>query len=438
MADSVGAILARESRRTAPDYLAYVPRHWDGSDGDGLNEHFLVFDGPDDSLMAVWTQSPHPAGVARPEGASRQYNHIVFARSGDEGASWSAPTPIAGPRPAAPEDAMASWAFPMVTARGRIYVVFNQHIGLTGWIAMHTGRMGCVYSDDCGESWSVPEEVPFAPTRFDDPAGEIPAEWIVWQTPYRDSHGRFLAGYSHWLHPDRATLDRDAVPNWTWIESVVEFMRFDNLEDHPNPEAIEISRVVSGDDALRVPHYRHPACSVAQEPSVVPLPDGRLFCAMRTCAGAIWWSESSDEGRHWSDPRPLLYRPHGKPLENSVSCDPIYRLSDGRFVILFHNSHGLGEQENLPRNPLYLALGEFRPGSGQPIWFSQAHEFMDTGDRWVDGRIHDDGRHKGLPMYASFSSRGGRDVLWYPDRKFFLLGKRIDAELLDRLTVPGE
>ncbi|MEI7437276.1 MAG: hypothetical protein WCL16_10795 [bacterium] len=49
--------LLREVRRTNPDYIVYVP----ASDVDALadtgNEHFLVFDGPDDSLMAVWTQS---------------------------------------------------------------------------------------------------------------------------------------------------------------------------------------------------------------------------------------------------------------------------------------------------------------------------------------------------------------------------------------------
>ena len=31
----------------------------------------------------------------------------------------------------------------------------------------------------------------------------------------------------------------------------------------------------------------------------------------------------------------------------------------------------------------------------------------------------------------------GNDVLWYPDCKFFLLGKRITADLLAGLTVPA-
>ena len=81
MMSDVPAVLAREARRTNPDRIVYVPRHYDGSTSDGLNEHFLVFDGPDGSLMAVWTQSD-PAHLL-PD--TRQCNHIVFSRSTDEG-----------------------------------------------------------------------------------------------------------------------------------------------------------------------------------------------------------------------------------------------------------------------------------------------------------------------------------------------------------------
>ena len=36
------------------------------------------------------------------------------------------------------------------------------------------------------------------------------------------------------------------------------------------------------------------------------------------------------------------------------------------------------------------------------------------------------------------TNRGGNDVLWHPERKFFLLGKRITAEWLADLEVPTE
>ncbi|MBI4578063.1 MAG: hypothetical protein HY718_00080 [Planctomycetes bacterium] len=38
--------------------------------------------------------------------------------------------------------------------------------------------------------------------------------------------------------------------------------------------------------------------------------------------------------------------------------------------------------------------------------------------------------------YTSLTARRGNVVLWHPERKFFLLGKRITPELLEGLTVP--
>ena len=40
-------------------------------------------------------------------------------------------------------------------------------------------------------------------------------------------------------------------------------------------------------------------------------------------------------------------------------------------------------------------------------------------------------------VYTSFTSRRGNDVLWHPDRKFFLLGKRITRDFLADLKAPG-
>ena len=79
----ITAVLDREIQRTKPDYIVYRPGSVDGSTFDTGNEEFLVFDGPDGSLMAVWTQSSY-------EGAGD--HRIVFARSADEGRTWSDPT----------------------------------------------------------------------------------------------------------------------------------------------------------------------------------------------------------------------------------------------------------------------------------------------------------------------------------------------------------
>ncbi len=278
MSGSVGDVLQREARRTRPDHIVYLPGHYDGSTGDGLNEHFLVFDGPDGSLLAVWTQSAMASGI--PGGL--QVNRIVFARSDDEGETWSRPTYVAGRRDPDGPQPMASWAFPMLSASGRIYVIYNQNRGTAGWIEMHTGTMDGVYSDDLGKTWSPAQNIAMPVSLYDDPSGEIPPEWIVWQKPERDLAGRYFVGYSHWVN--RAAATRKEVGGWTEIESVVEFMRFTNLDTDPEPRDLAITYSAWGPSALRVPHYRYPLLSVAQEPSLVRLPDERLFCVMRTCS----------------------------------------------------------------------------------------------------------------------------------------------------------
>ena len=41
-----------------------------------------------------------------------------------------------------------------------------------------------------------------------------------------------------------------------------------------------------------------------------------------------------------------------------------------------------------------------------------------------------------IGVYPSFTTRKGNNVLWHPERKFFLLGKRITDEFLADLRVP--
>ena len=158
--------IPKEVERTHPDYRVYLPRSSDGSEGDSGNEHFLVFDGPDGSLMVVWTQSTYEG---RPD------QHIVFSRSEDGGTTWSTPKTIAGggadPRTGR---GMASWGFPLVSGSGRIYVLFNQHIGLNDIFSHTTGGMGGIYSDDSGRTWSGIETVPMAGSSWDIRTRDIP------------------------------------------------------------------------------------------------------------------------------------------------------------------------------------------------------------------------------------------------------------------------
>ena len=423
--------LRQELARSQPDYVCYVPGHWDGSTHDGLNEHFLVFDGPDGSMMAIWTQSDIGSGLPN----TGQKNRIMFSRSTDEGVTWQKPSRVVGPASHKDPEHMTSWAFPMVSRRGRIYVVYNQNIGKRGWVEMHTGKMAGVYSDNLGGTWSQGQFIDMPKSDYDDPAGVIPAEWIVWQIPMRDLKGGFLVGYTHWLNPARCRMKK--VESWTQEESVVEFMRFTNIEAHPEPRDLKVRYSGWGEKALRAPYWRDPLMTVAQEPSIVRLPDQRLFCVMRSNSGYIWYSLSGDDGENWCNPRPLLRKDFGQPILQPVSCSPIYQLADGRYVLLHHNNRGdfsaKPEGSWGPRRPAFIALGEFRLKADQPLWFSESKELMDNGDVGVDGDPNS--KQKNIGVYTSFTTRKGNNVLWHPERKFFLLGKKITPEFLANLKV---
>ena len=50
---------------------------------------------------------------------------------------------------------MASWAFPLVSRSGRIYVLYSQNVGKFDTFPHTTGRLDGIYSDDNGQTWST-------------------------------------------------------------------------------------------------------------------------------------------------------------------------------------------------------------------------------------------------------------------------------------------
>lgn len=191
-----------------------------------------------------------------------------------------------------------------------------------------------------------------------------------------------------------------------------------------------------------MPARNFPQISVCQEPSLVLLPDGRLFCTMRTMTGYIWYSVSDDDGATWRAPEVLRYRDGGEPVPQPIAPCPVYSLDDGRFLLVYHNNDGrFGpydqfkehwdcNQANFNRRPAFIALGEYRPDAHQPVWFSQPLQVADT-----DGIPVGPKNTAEVATYTSLTEHRGQRVLWYPDRKYFLLGKYISDEMLAALAV---
>ena len=417
------ARIPAQLRSSQPDYVVFVPEVADQGVTDTGNEHFLVFDGPDGSLMAVWTQS---SAEAQPD------QHIAFARSTDEGATWTKPRIIAGPKKAG-DGPIASWGYPLVSKSGRVYVLYSQHTGKIDNFPHHNGLLHGIFSDDNGATWSAPQNVPVARSTNDNPDPTFPPSMLCWQKPLRlGKDGRYFAGFTRWTS---FAVRKNPTKSWISADSRVEFMRFENVDENPEPANLKISWFQANDKALAVPFPGHPEVSACQEPTVVKLPDGRLFVVMRTASGSPFWSVSSDGGETWAEPKRLLRKDGGEPLLHPLSPCPMYDVGgntagSGHYALFIHNHdghyQGWGPQDSsYHRRPIYLVNGHYEAGAQQPVWFDEPKFFFDhdgtsLGKPGTRGRLD-------LALYSSFTVRNGKPVLWYPERKFFLLGKIIQT-----------
>ncbi len=399
---------AKDVLFTKPDFVVFVPELDPDIVGDAYNDHFLVFDKhgdkpgdkPDVKLFAVWTQGSY-------EGTLDQ--HFVFSRSYDKGKTWEKPRILAGNPTIAAGFAnkgnIASWAFPMVSKSGRIYIVYNQHVpGKVSSCRPHTALMTGIYSDDDGDNWSKPQTITIPRTFMDSPDPTVPSEWIVWQKPLRlGKDDKYLVGVSRHANPE---LQKQ-------FSSATEFIRFENIDENPEPKDIVTKWFMQGEKALRSGRY-------CEEPSIVKLPDGRLFCVMRTGTGSPVWSVSGDLGETWTTAKPLLFKDGGEPIPHPMSPCPIYdakgnTAASGLCFLFVHNKYDKADPNPWQnRGPLFLLAGRFQKDADQPVWFDEPKEFVS--------------RKNGQAFYSSVTQLDGKTVLWYPDLKFYLVGRYIGDE----------
>lgn len=397
-----------EIQRTKPDIVLYDPAGgeappWSDPDFFWLNEHILVQPNGKGELLAMWTSERLKPWKWR----------VMFSHSKDGGETWSKASVLDSPR--------AAWQMPVICPKtGRIYV-FMTH----GFLY---GGLRCYTSDDGGHTWSDPVELEFAKGPTDDPAKK--ASWISPTVPHWDRKGRPLIAFTRWA-------TGPGYPGGVAGNTQIEYVRLENLDESPEPRNLRFSWL-NLDDPITVPHRTKKGFSYAQEPYTVALPDGRLFVVMRTDSGRMWYSVSDDEGETWRKSEPLRYRDGGEPILHPVSPGPIFRLERGDYLLLYNNNDGTGRglkgpEDRAARRPAYLARGEFRADAHQPVWFSQPKLFIDNDNvPWGPP-----GRERlEAATYTSLTELDGKRILWYPDRKMFLLGKVVPDSLLDAMEVP--
>lgn len=395
------------------DFQIYIPESETGEDA--ANQHLTVLALRNGDLLATWT-------TGRLEGSASQ--RVVISRSRDDGKTWSSPECFAS---AADDGFIASWSFPFVVSEtGRIYMFYHKHRGKVDYHHQWTSQLWYQVSDDDGLTWSRPyTHLRIERNGFSHPDPEMDTNFIIYQPPIITARGTVLVGMTH-VGTKSLALDGVTPP------SEVRFLRFDNILTATDPGDLKMTTLPrGGGDGLRFEGPDPYACFL-QEPSLVNLSDGRIFCAMRSMVGYVVWSQSSDDGESWSIPEILRYHDGGEGIRHPVVPCPIFPLGDGRFVLIHHNNSGDANSGRSPidwcrnRRPVYLSVARESLASHQPLAFSEPRLLADNDRVPISPKQLTE-----IGTYPSLVQIKGEPWFCFPDRKHYLLGKRLGPELLE-------
>ncbi len=202
------------------------------------------------------------------EGGRKQ--HVIATRTDDRGSTWSDPVslePTSGPE--------ASWAIPVVTSFGRIYVFYvyngNQIHELNGR-NIRTDMLGwyCYkYSDDGGRTWSERRRLPMRVTACDrgnDWNGDVQIFWGICEpiTPKDQMYFSFTKLGKYMLKQGEG-----------WV------YHSDNIMHERDVEQVNFELLPVGDHGIRNDKFG----SVQEEHNIAWLGGDDLYCVYRTTTG---------------------------------------------------------------------------------------------------------------------------------------------------------
>ena len=206
-------------QRTNPDLVVYLPPNPGGPDE--YADHLHVEYTPGGDLLAIWTNGTYESSPDM---------HVCISRSEDEGRTWAPPQRLAAP--IAP-GMVPGLAWPVFSRSGRIYVFYNQNLGIGEDLGRFQGVIRCKVSDDDGRTWADGGvDIDWRRTCFDHPDPKVPCNCIVWQKPIRDAEGRVITGLSRWS--SRMRYPRPIGGNRNHLDTACELMRFDNIDGGPD------------------------------------------------------------------------------------------------------------------------------------------------------------------------------------------------------------
>ena len=396
---------------------------------------------PRGTWLCVWTRG---SAEAAPD------HTIAVARSTDEGRTWSKPSVVE--QASADGVHLPSWIIPFtVPHTGRVYV-FYWCVTEAGH-PRESGRIFLRYSDDDGLTWSDRQILPMPFHAGIDEQGAAFHGWN-YQEPRIMPNREVVFTFSK-IRP--STID-------TWLEkSMLIFHGEDPATGHAKVWQTQAflmvaTNLLSETDASKLNfeirpegengiHMKYPAHGFpcGDEMSVVPLSTGEWLVTFRAPVGHMYSAISADHGRTWSEPEPLRYCPDGPLVLQPNAAEPLIKLQDGRFILLFHNNDGSANFGYGPwdhwrvRTPMWVMVGrELRDAKGPTRIVWKAPQVV-IDNHCVQNSVQDSPEKYGCRTdvnYPQFFEYNGRYFITYCNRKLDILINEIDPAFLDDFGLP--
>jgi predicted neuraminidase len=264
-------------------------------------------------------------------------NCVLMSRSSDRGKTWSEPIILI------PAGEMAGAITSISTTEDGRLLLFGAHWpSEEHYTVWHYFRME---SMDSGMTWSEPVALNFhdnhlafgGPIRLSNGESLFPAMFF-------EKRGKPLVGPVSVL--SRCSSEEEALS----IPTSEEGTGGEKFSTHLHGCSVLIASHTDARDLKEHGRIDNRPLGLL-EPTCVQLRDGRIVMLMRAeFGGYLWRSESSDNGRTWSDAWQT-------DIPNPTSLANLIRLEDGRLALL-HNAVGGVVGERSPRDPLSIWISD--------------------------------------------------------------------------------
>ncbi len=346
------------------------------------------------------------------------HEKIYIRRSTDKGRTWGDRIDVYDGRLEGVRQAEMGQLV-VVPHNNRIYQFSIKHTGV------RFGRIVYTYSDDDGITWLGPNgrnsayniEVPGYAVAPKGDSNHLMAKGIILD------NGEFILPFAVATDPEELG----------GIEAEVVFMVCDNIFREADPSKLAFKFFPEGRDGLKVPRADGNG-SLAHEPHIVQMSDGRLFCTMRTGRGCIYYSVSDDLGRTWASPEPLRYCEGGRAVLHPNAPCPLIKLRSGKYLLFHHNNDGIAFGGTDPfcfrvnRRPIYVAVGRELPNAkGQPMMFTDSKFLMDSDGIPAENFM----RTTEISCYSGLIEDGGEMYYIYGNKWLRVEMIKLSREMLD-------